>query len=219
MTSIPAVKESSFEVHNPQSAAQEWQRLAGSEYAMNQVISALPSRLRLPKGASLNEGATVGFTSTTTLSGPLHPPEEVTAREAVEKVKNTFMARTFTGQNGEQVAACATITEAPGTSYKTVDVFVLEAADGDLLHANELVVASTGAMEERDGWWDRVVSCLGRDCGGVCLSAAVSCPKVNWAAFLICLAGRCGVCVIKCGACATCDCSWWCKWAAGCCED
>ncbi|MGD1219958.1 hypothetical protein AB9Q10_16180 [Streptomyces krungchingensis] len=218
MTSIPSVRESTFEVHTSQSAAQEWQRLAGNESAMNEAISALPSRLRLPKGVQLNEGDTVGFTSTATLSGPLEPPAEVTARDAVDKVKNTFMARTFTGQHGEQVAACATIIEVPGTDYKHVDVFVLEATD-DLLQANELAVTSTGSLEERDGWWDRVVRCLGRDCGGVCLGAALRCPKVNWAAFLVCLAGTCGVCVIKCGACATCDCSWWCKWAAGCCED
>ncbi|MFE7543129.1 hypothetical protein [Streptomyces platensis] len=219
MTSTPAVKESTFEVHNSQSAAQEWHRLAGYESRLNQLINDLPSRLRLPKGAALSEGETVGLTATTTLTAPLRPPEGVTASEPVEKVNHTLAARTFSGPNGEQVAACAAIIEGVDTSYKTVDVFLLEAIDGDLLHANELVVTSTGSLEERDGWWDRVIRCLGRDCGGVCLSAAVSCPKVNWAAFLICLAGRCGVCVIKCGACATCDCSWWCKWAAGCCED
>lgn len=217
MTSTPSVKESTFAIHDEQSAAQEWRRLSESEASMDQLISALPSRLRLPGAARLNEGQTVGFTSTDTLTGPLDPPEEVTARERVEKLNHSLFARTFSGPNGEQVAACAAVIEVPGTNYKKVDLFVLEAADGDLLHATELVPAGS-TLRERDGWWDRVVRCLGRDCGGVCLGAAVSCPKVNWAAFLICLAGRCGVCVIKCGACATCDCTWWCKWAAGCCE-
>lgn len=219
MKQTPSVKESTFQLHNDQSASQEWRRLAGSQPSMDQLISALPARMRMPRDMALNEGPTVGFTSTGVLSEPLNPPEEVTARQSVEKVNNSFFARTFTGPNGEQMAACATVIEVPGTDYRHMDVFVLEATDGDLLHANELVPVSADRLEERDGWWDRVIRCLGRDCGGVCLGAAVSCPKVNWAAFLICLAGRCGVCVIKCGACATCDCTWWCKWAAGCCED
>ncbi|MFF9158403.1 hypothetical protein ACF1AB_39965 [Streptomyces sp. NPDC014846] len=219
MTSNPAVKESTFEIHNHQAAADEWRRLAGHESSLDRLISALPSRLRLAKGAPLPEGETVGFTSTTTLSSPMDPPEGVTTREQVEKVNNSFFARTFTGENGEQMAACATVIEVPGTSYKQVDAFVLEAHNGDLLDAKELVPTSSSVLEERDGWWDALTGCLGRDCGGVCLSAAMSCPKVNWAAFLICLAGRCGVCVVKCAACATCNCSWWCKWAAGCCDN
>ncbi|MFI8435107.1 hypothetical protein ACIGJO_15335 [Streptomyces sp. NPDC079020] len=135
------------------------------------------------------------------------------------KVTHSLYARTFKGENGQDLAACAAVLEVPGTSLRKVDVFALEAQDGDLLNATELVATSDNVLEERDGWWDALTGCLGRDCGGVCLSAALTCPKVNWAAFLICLAGRCGVCVVKCAACATCDCTWWCKWAAGCCDN
>lgn len=219
MSSDPQVKESTFAIHDSQAAADEWRRIAGYESVLDEMISALPSRLRLAKGTPLNEGATVGFSSTTTLDGPLHPPAGVATRESVEKLNNSFFSRTFVGPAGEQMAACATVIEVPDTSYKTVDAFVLEARDGDLLNAKELAVTSANVLEERDGWWDALTGCLGRDCGGVCLSAALSCPKVNWAAFLICLAGRCGVCVVKCAACATCNCTWWCKWAAGCCDN
>ncbi|MGW3668105.1 hypothetical protein [Streptomyces sp. NPDC005141] len=219
MTSNPQVTQSSFEVHNSHAAAAEWRRLAGYEAGLDALISALPARLRLAQNAPLPEGDAVGFTSTTTLDSPLPMPEGITTREQVTSVKSSFFTRTFTGTGGEQLAACATVLEAPGTTFKTVDAFVLEARNGDLLDAVELVPTSANVLEERDGWWDALTGCLGRDCGGVCLSAALSCPKVNWAAFLICLAGRCGVCVVKCAACATCDCSWWCKWAAGCCDN
>ncbi|MGW1053141.1 hypothetical protein ACWDBD_02725 [Streptomyces sp. NPDC001118] len=186
---------------------------------MNALIDAIPSRLRLPQDAALPEGPTVGFDSTTNLSAPLPAPADVAAREQVTSVKSSFFARTFSGASGEQLAACATVLEAPGTTLKMVDAFVLEAHQGDLLDAKELVHASGYQLQERDGWWDALTGCLGRDCGGVCLSAALSCPKVDWASFLICLAGRCGVCVVKCAACATCNCTWWCKWAAGCCDN
>ncbi|WP_406860566.1 hypothetical protein ABZO31_08950 [Streptomyces sp. HUAS MG47] len=219
MTADPRVKESTFEIHNSQAAADEWRRIAGYESVLDEMIGALPTRLRLAKGTPLNEGETVGFTSVTTLDGPLPTPAGVTTRDQVEKLNNGFFARTFTGEHGEQMAACATVIEVPGTGFKKVDAFVLEARDGDLLNAKELGVTPANVLEERDGWWDALTGCLGRDCGGVCLSAALSCPKVNWAAFLICLAGRCGVCVVKCAACATCDCTWWCKWAAGCCDN
>ncbi|MEU8435413.1 hypothetical protein AB0F18_21345 [Streptomyces sp. NPDC029216] len=217
MTTTPSVIQSSFEVHSPEAASDQWRRLAGIDSGLEAVMSALPSRMRLAKDEPLREGKAIGFASTTTLDGPLPVPAGVSVREEVTKLNHLMVARTFEGPNGAQVAACATLIEVPGTDLKTVDVFVLESQDGDLLNAKELVVAS-GVLEERDGWWDALTGCLGRDCGGVCLSAALTCPKVNWAAFLICLAGRCGVCVLKCAACATCDCSWWCKWAAGCCD-
>jgi hypothetical protein len=65
-------------------------------------------------------------------------------------------------------------------------------------------------------FWQRLVRCL-RGCGGACITAIATCPKNSWAAFLGCIAVRCGVCAIKCPPCAACDCRWWCKWAAGCC--
>jgi hypothetical protein len=35
----------------------------------------------------------------------------------------------------------------------------------------------------------------------------------------VAVAAACGGCWVWCAGCATCDCSWWCRWAtAGCCE-
>lgn len=218
MTDAPSVISSSFELHNSEAASAQWRRLAGIDSGLEAVMKALPSRMRVARDAQLPEGETVGFASTTVLDGPLPVPAGVSADTEVTRLTHSFFARTFTGSDGQQVAACATALEVPGTDYRVVDAFVLEAHGTDLLNATELVVTSANVLEERDGWWDALTGCLGRDCGGVCLSAALSCPKVNWAAFLLCLAGRCGVCVVKCAACATCDCTWWCKWAAGCCD-
>ncbi|WP_331739205.1 hypothetical protein OG440_40670 (plasmid) [Streptomyces sp. NBC_00637] len=218
MTDAPSVISSSFELHNSEAASPQWRRLAGIDSRLEAVMSALPSRMRLAQDAPLPEGETVGFASTTVLDGPLPVPAGVSKGVEVTRLTHSFFARTFQGSNGQQLAACGTVLEAPGTDFKVTDAFVLEAHGNDLLNATELVATSANVLEERDGWWDALTGCLGRDCGGVCLSAALSCPKVNWAAFLLCLAGRCGVCVVKCAACATCDCTWWCKWAAGCCD-
>jgi hypothetical protein len=68
-------------------------------------------------------------------------------------------------------------------------------------------------------FWQRFVTCLRGGCSSTCLGSIGTCAaKGGWAAVLACIASSCGGCALRCSACAACDCSWWCKWAAGCCR-
>jgi hypothetical protein len=64
----------------------------------------------------------------------------------------------------------------------------------------------------------RLVKCVRSKCASACLGAITGCAGV-FPVYLKCLVVACGVCAVKCGACATCKCRFWCKWAAGCCKD
>jgi hypothetical protein len=69
-------------------------------------------------------------------------------------------------------------------------------------------------------FWQRFVTCLRGGCAGTCLGSIGTCAGKGggWAAVLACIAVACGGCALRCSACAACDCSWWCRWAAGCCR-
>jgi hypothetical protein len=64
----------------------------------------------------------------------------------------------------------------------------------------------------------RFIKCVTGGCASVCLGALTGCAGV-FPVYLQCVVVACGGCAVKCGACAACDCSIWCRWAAGCCED
>ena len=151
----------------------------------------------------------------TTPSTPISPPPDALEGPPVSELKFQFYAPALRSRT-DQAAICTASLTAGGPYALDYD-FSLTSPGGNFMAVQEQTITE-GRIVAVDGWWDRLLGCLQRDCGSVCIGATISCPKVNWAAFLVCLAGRCGGCVIKCAACATCDCSWWCKWAAGCCE-
>lgn len=66
--------------------------------------------------------------------------------------------------------------------------------------------------------FSRFIGCVRNSCASTCLGALTACAGV-FPIYLKCVVVACGGCAVKCGACAACDCSFWCKWAAGCCRD
>jgi hypothetical protein len=64
----------------------------------------------------------------------------------------------------------------------------------------------------------RFVACIRSSCAETCLGSLVGCAGA-FPVYVQCVAVACGGCALKCGACAGCNCGFWCKWAAGCCED
>lgn len=79
--------------------------------------------------------------------------------------------------------------------------------DGDVL-TGDLVAA---------GIFTRFVSCVRRSCASTCLASLTACAGV-FPIYLKCVAVACGGCALKCGACAACNCGFWCRWATGCCR-
>jgi hypothetical protein len=94
---------------------------------------------------------------------------------------------------------------------------LLEAPEGNFVLSEEYVVVGD-TVEPTESWWTAFTGCLTRSCVTVCANSLVTCRKGTWIEYLGCVAWNCGGCWVKCAACATCDCSWWCRWAAGCCE-
>jgi hypothetical protein len=111
--------------------------------------------------------------------------------------------------------AVATITIRGGGNY-TEHSILLEAERGNFLQARESTIENDQVVESHS-WWSAWTGCLYRDCASTCLNSLWACSG-TWAAYFWCVAAACGGCVLKCSACATCDCSWWCRWAAGCCS-
>ncbi|MEW2417847.1 hypothetical protein AB0953_29605 [Streptomyces sp. NPDC046866] len=219
----PTVTNERLSIHNEADAAALWDELAARHEELPTLLKGLQSRLGLanPEALDALAGGVVGYSGEMTLSGNVHPPASLPTTEQdmqVNKVTATLVAKTYEGAGNQQVAACATVLRGDPAGKEEVDAFVLIGQKGSLLDtADELVAGPAGTLVPRDGWWDALTKCLG-GCGSTCLSAAVGCPKATWQIFLICLAGRCGLCVVKCAACATCDCTWWCRIAAGCCH-
>jgi hypothetical protein len=117
--------------------------------------------------------------------------------------------------NSTDQAAIATVRIEAGDNVEEYDMF-LEALDGDFLDAREFMVEKDKVVLA-NSWWSATRTCLTSTCASACVSSLITCSGA-WSAYLLCVAGICGGCWAKCTACATCDCRWWCRWAAGCCR-
>lgn len=95
--------------------------------------------------------------------------------------------------------------------------FNLEDATVTVFQGGQAMAGAAGVVPAAGTFWQRFVTCVRGSCGSVCLAALPTCAG-TWVLYLKCLAVVCGGCVLKCSACAACDCSWWCRWAAGCCK-
>jgi len=135
------------------------------------------------------------------------------AGEAVRTVEFELLGLSASKSGAE--AAVATCVVKAGRQELVYD-FLLEAPGGDFSRAREWTILD-GKVVEAHSWWSAWVGCLQRSCASTCLTSLFACTG-TWAAYFWCVAAACGGCVLRCSACATCDCSWWCRWAAGCCD-
>ncbi len=130
----------------------------------------------------------------------------------------TFEIRLQSYQKGgsKDRAAVGTVTVRAGTHTDTYN-FNVVAPNGKFQQAVEYTVDASNNLKKAKSWWSCWVACLKRSCVTTCLTSLVTCSG-TWAAYFWCVVGRCGGCVTKCAGCCSCDCRWWCKWAAGCCN-
>lgn len=214
MTSIPYVVSETTEIITGEHAAAQFAQLSQKNSDLSQLDAAVS--LLLGGTPDEEEAMPVGVHSTSVLNTPVQIAESKTETNTVESL---FIMKAQSRGNTE-VARCSTFLR--GGTHQEGETFLLKATAGGYLdQVDEFVLSpqGDGRVMPRDGWWNRLTGCLSREsCGSTCLNAAITCPKVTWPAFLICLAGRCGGCIVKCAACATCDCGFWCKWATGCCN-
>lgn len=117
------------------------------------------------------------------------------------------------GSKDEAALGVATFTS--GKEKETYR-FTLVAPNGNFNKARERKVDARNAVRAANSWWTAFRGCA-RGCGTPCAAALVSCSG-TWTAYLWCLAATCGGCVLRCVGCASCNCRWWCRWAAGCCR-
>jgi len=127
-----------------------------------------------------------------------------------------MMVHSYEKPGSKDQAAVATVKVRAGDKSETYQ-FLLVAPGGNFEKAQEYMIGPNNTVIEAHSWWTRFRRCVTSKCGTVCLGATVSCSG-TWAAYLLCLVAVCGSCVLRCVACASCNCRWWCRWAVGCCE-
>ncbi len=138
-----------------------------------------------------------------------------------ETAKVTLRVQDYAKEGSKDPAAVGAITISAGTRSDTYSFSVI-APEGNFEKAIEYRADRQSLKVERaQSFWtcfrDRVV----RQCLGPCITALGTCLSTSggsWASYLGCLAIRCGLCAAKAFGCCLCDCSWWCRWAVGCCN-
>ena len=135
--------------------------------------------------------------------------------QPVQEVDFELSLRALEKSNSQDQASIATVRITAGQTTQEY-AMLLEAPGGNFAQAREYKVENDQVVAA-NSWWTATRSCVVGSCTSVCVGALVTCSG-TWAAYLLCLAVACGGCWVKCTACATCNCSWWCRWAAGCCR-
>jgi hypothetical protein len=145
---------------------------------------------------------------------PVHPPGGE-AGAPVQELQFEMSLRALEKGDSEDQAAVATVTMTAGQNTEEYDL-MLEARGGNFAQAREFKVEHDRVVPT-NSWWTAARSCVSSTCGSVCVASLVSCTG-TWAGYLLCVAAACGGCWVRCAACATCDCRWWCRWGASCCH-
>lgn len=142
--------------------------------------------------------------------------------QTVTRLDHTYQVQELKKAGSKDFAAVVISTfNAVGVSGGTqTDVRYLFAPGGDITKTTEMKFDhATGKVVSTNSWFSRLKACVGSKCSAPCKDALTSClASGGIAGYLICFARKCGGCSAKCVACASCNCRWWCKWAAGCCQ-
>lgn len=148
------------------------------------------------------------------LGGDRQPtlPELDESRQPVEKLDFEFLLQDLKGDDTAGAVAVASLSD----GETTTDYHFTLKAPADNLRQTREFTWDNGRVVPAHSWWCRFVDCTRNSgCGW---DTVYRCWEGSWTGFLWCMIRRCGWEVTKCAACATCDCDWWCKWAAGCCQ-
>jgi hypothetical protein len=148
----------------------------------------------------------------------------VKSKTTGEETQETFtlMVQDYRSKSSKDVGAVARVSVVAG-NQKQDYTFNLIAPEGNFDKATEYQVAiaqkGPGKLEvvKANSWWSCVKQKIKEKCVGPCITSLTTCSG-TWTAYFACVAARCGSCLVKQAACCACDCSWWCKWAVGCCD-
>jgi hypothetical protein len=132
-------------------------------------------------------------------------------------ITNTLILQDYS--KGNSKAAVGSVTVSDGTNQESY-TFSLEKTGKNVTDVVENYINVKGEVEKANSWY----SCLRKKIASICGSYA-SFDKcwsayTSWTSFLGCITAiTCGISAgPKAIACCTCDCSWVCKWAVGCCD-
>ncbi len=123
-------------------------------------------------------------------------------------------------KKGTTTGALGIISISDGKNVETY-TFSLEKTGNNLNDVTEHFVNEKLEIVKANSWYSCLYKALQARCGVTAgLKLLNSCwtayASASWSSFLNCIKGAwCGVTSL---ACCTCDCSWWCKYAAGCCD-
>jgi hypothetical protein len=140
---------------------------------------------------------------------------EVKHEQYVESGIQTLCLHDYSKPGSKDAAAIGQLTLTVGERSETY-TFALEAPGGKFDEATEYKVDSKLNVLKAHSWWRCFRGKL-LGCGGACAGALVTCSG-TWSAYLGCVALACGGCFAKASLCCGCNCSWWCRWAVGCCH-
>lgn len=145
---------------------------------------------------------------------PISLPDLDEQQRSVEKLDFEFLVQDLSGRNTHGAVAVASLSD----GETTVDYHFTLETPGDNPFQTREFTWDDGHVVPAQSWWSRFVNCV-RSRTGCGWDRVFQCWEGSWVRFLWCMVRRCGGGIGKCAACATCDCGWWCKWAAGCCGD
>ena len=122
-------------------------------------------------------------------------------------------------KKGNTAGAMGTISFFDGKNQEGY-TFSLEKTGNNSTDVLEHYVNENGEVVKANSWY----TCLRNKFNSICSNhlAFDNCWSAykSWTSFVSCILGI--VCRVASGpkafACCSCDCSWWCKWAAGCCD-
>jgi hypothetical protein len=204
-----AVQEETTELLDPQRTAEAFRNRARDRAQLRRLVDEARTR-----GYSTREEPEefFGVRFRSRASGDVEPSGP-TRGAPVRAVEFEIVGQSVS--KGDAEGAVATAVVRAGGNELVYDL-LLEAPGGRFREAREFTIANDQVVPTHS-WWSAWTGCLGGNCASTCLGSLVTCAG-TWAAYLWCVVAACGGCVLKCTACATCDCSWWCRWAAGCCD-
>jgi hypothetical protein len=157
----------------------------------------------------------IGIRQRFEVRSPIRPPVTESGTPVVEMVLE-FSAQSLRKSGSSSDQAAIVVATIRAGSNATTHEMLLEAPEGKFLNAREWVVERDSIVEAQS-WWTAVWSCLLNSCGPVIAGALVACSG-SFVAYVGCVLAAAGGCGVKCVACVSCDCSWWCRWGAGCCH-
>lgn len=137
-----------------------------------------------------------------------------------ERLTFTVNIRSYTKPGSKDLMAICQTTISAMNRSQTYSFYLL-APNGNFDAMEEYTIDNNLQVIKANSWWSCIQNYVRNRCGSTCTNALISClfPLPTIPGYIACIAIRCaGYCTVGSFACCSCNCSWWCRWAAGCCR-